>query len=898
MNKLYDLRINHMQNPFGIDKEITFSFKTTFGQEFKVVVMDEDENEVYSEKVSLEDINCIKLKTTFRAGKAYTWKVICEDIESEVANFEIADILENRFITTASDIVCPKFVKEFEVGKIKKAKLYITGLGLYRAFLNGKRIGDDYLTPFFNDYDAYLRYQSYDITDLVESNNQLEVVVGDGWYKGRFGIEGHGNFTFGDNYLLNAKIVLELLDGTKNIITTDESWLVTNSQITDTSIYDGESRNDNLEFAQLEPCKVFESRHNLIPDFSQKVKKKLEIKPNLIISHIGEQILDFGQNMVGFAKFICREAKDTKIQLQYGEVLQDDCFYNGNLRTAKAEFNYIANGEVREIEPYFTFYGFRYVKVTGIEKVNPNDFTGVVLYTDLESTLEVKSSNSKINQLMQNVLWGQRGNFLDVPTDCPQRDERLGWTADTQVFVNTACYNMDTFGFYRKFMRDLRADQTMYYEGDIPMYSPSLKKSAGNGGAVWADAGTIVPWNVYMAYGDKVLLCENYDMMKDYIETVIKADVDAGNRHIITWGFTFGDWLAQDGVCETSMKGGTDDTFIKTVYYRNSLELVANAAEVLGKEEDVQKYKTLGEEVKAAIIDEYFSKNGRLALTTQTSYILALYYGIYIDKAKLVEEFRDRLNKDFYKMRSGFTGTPLILSVLFENGMVEEAYKILFNEECPGWLYQINLGATTIWERWNSLLPDGKISGIQMNSLNHYALGSVCEAIYAHIGGLKNAKPGWKKAIIAPKPNYRLKYFDIAYNSQVGEYKVNWKIEEDGTLDIKVKVPYGASAEIVLPSHPESRTEVVSGGVYGYRYTPTQDYIHPYSINSYALELMENEEARNIIKEKLPRVYGIIAGEGQEFLLSKFKFFGYLSMFGTNPEEVREVAKLFENIRV
>lgn len=319
------------------------------------------------------------------------------------------------------------------------------------------------------------------------------------------------------------------------------------------------------------------------------------------------------------------------------------------------------------MEPFFTFYGFRYVKVSGISKVDPKDFTGVVLYSDLQQTLQVSTNDVKINRLMQNSLWGQRGNFMDVPTDCPQRDERLGWTADAQVFVNTACYHMDCYSFYKKYLKDLRYDQKVYYEGDIPMYSPSLKKAAGNGGAVWADAGTIIPWNLYQAYGDERRLNENYSMMKEYTDTLIMVDKKDGNRHMITSG----------------------------------------------------------------------------------------------------------------------------------------AYRILFNEDFPGWLYAVNLGATTIWERWNSMLPDGRVNGMNMNSFNHYAYGSVCEAIYQYIAGLRFTKAGCKSALIAPKLNYRLKHMKLSFDSPLGMYQIEWVIQEDGVFQMDVIIPYGATARILLPSHKD-----------------------------------------------------------------------------------------------
>ncbi|SEV99193.1 alpha-L-rhamnosidase [[Clostridium] fimetarium] len=898
--KLYDLKINRMLNPIGLSADsLQFSFKAADGDKFRVKIYSEDKvTEVYQKIIKLKQISCFYLPYCFELGKVYFWMVECESYQSEFASFEIALPLDSEFITPVKDIICPTFIKEFRLDEISKARLYITGLGLYRAFLNGKRIGDSYLTPFCNDYDAYLRYQTYDITDLLKENNKLEVVLGDGWYKGRFGIIGHGGNTYGDKYLLKAKLVVEQMDGSIIEMKSDDSWLATDSVILDTSIYDGETRDDTKKLMEPTACITYNAKFMTVPDFSSPVKNKMERKPSLYVSPKGEQILDFGQNMVGFCKFMCHEEKGSEIQLQYGELLQQECFYNDNLRTAKAEFNYISDGIDKEVEPFFTFYGFRYVKVSGMKNVNPEDFTGTVLYSDLTQTLQVATDNDKINRLMQNSLWGQKGNFVDVPTDCPQRDERLGWTGDTQVFVNTACYHMDCFNFYKKYMKDLRYDQSTYYEGDIPMYSPSIKKMAGKGGAVWADAGTIVPWNVYQAYGDAQLLSENYSMMKDYVDTVIAADIKEGNHHIITSGFTFGDWLAQDGVCAQASLGGTDSNFIKTVYYRNSLELVSKAAKVLKKKEDVKYYASLANKVKKAILNEYFSDNGRLAVDTQTAYVISLHYNIYKDKNKLIEGFKIRLNKDFYRMKSGFTGTPLMLPVLFENGMVNDAYRILFNEKCPGWLYAVNLGATTIWERWNSILPDGTISGTNMNSLNHYAYGAVCEAIYAHIGGLKCASPGWNSALIAPKPNHRLKHMKIVFDSPRGIYQVEWKILDDGNFKLDVVIPFGTTATIQLPDHEGNLSTIVSAGEYKYCYMPVIDYLHPFNQYSIMLDILCNEEAANIFKEKLPKVYDQVTGENEEYLSMNFVALGYLPIFATNSNEVATVGEMFNKVKV
>ena len=769
------------------------------------------------------------------------------------------------FITPSAALDCPMLRRDFPADAVKRATLEITGLGLYRAFLNGRRVGEDYLAPGFNDYDAYLRVQTHDVTGLLAADNRIEVWLGDGWYKGRFGTDGGKTNRWGDKYLLAARLTIEHPDGSTTLLETDDKWQAYRSPIVSCGIYDGEVRDDTREPGEPVPCVPADVHYALQAPVSPAIRAVGILKPSLIVTPKAEQVLDFGQNAAGIIRFVNRLPKGETLRIQTGEVLQEGCFYRDNLRSAKSEFVYTSDGVTKEVEPTFTFFGFRYAKVEGLENVNPADFTAVVLSSDLKPTLQCETSHAKLNQLMRNTLWGLRSNFLDVPTDCPQRDERLGWTADTQVFVNTACYLTDCKAFYRKYMQDLRADQTRHYGGDIPAYSPSLQGEAVHGGAVWADAATIIPWHVYMNYGDIDLLRENYPMMRDYAEYLIAEDARNGGTHLVFPTFTFGDWLAQDGMTPQSLKGGTEDAFIQGVYFMQSIRLTGQAAQVLGESADAARYAALADEAHAALIDEYVSPGGRLALDTQTAYVLALKHGICRDKEKLIACFRARLRKDFYRITCGFTGAPLMLPVLLENGMTDVAYRMLLSEEFPGWLYAVNLGATTIWERWNSLESDGSISGSGLYSLNHYAYGSVCEAVFAHICGLQNAAPGWTKACIAPKLNGRIRRSSICYDSPAGQWAVKWNIADDGSVNLTVTIPEGASAEVVLPDHPEGKSIIAEGGTHTWIYQPAVDYLHPFSAQSMMLELLENAEATALLQEKAPGILGMAADPGSEF---------------------------------
>jgi alpha-L-rhamnosidase len=595
--------------------------------------------------------------------------------------------------------------------------------------------------------------------------------------------------------------------------------------------------------------------------------------------------------MVGFVRFKGSLERDQEIIMSHGEILQDNCFFNENLRSAKQILKYKGDGQKRIYEPKFTFFGFRYVLIKGLNKVNPKDFEGIVIYSDLEKTIKCKTDNDKINKLIKNSFWGQRSNFLDVPTDCPQRDERMGWTADTQVFVNTACFNMDSYLFYKKYMFDLRGDQTMYYLGKIPAYSPSLKDQANEGGAVWADAATIIPWNFYLNYGDKRILNYFYPMMKDYVETLREKDIEQGNTNLILEGFTYGDWLALDNENPESKFGGTDNGFIMSVYYYHSVELLTLVARELGNNKDYKNYNILKNRIYKALLNKYFSKEGKLNLNTQTSFVLCLQYKIYIDKDIIIRQFKERIKNDYYKIKTGFTGTPFILLTLFDNDMDDIAYRILFNENYPGWLYSINLGATTIWERWNSLLENGTISNTKMNSFNHYAYGSVCESIYSRIAGLRNNGPGWKKVIIQPHLNYRMKNIEFFYNSINGKFEINWSWKDD-KFDLNVIIPNGVDAEIILPNNEKFN---VKGGHFNFTCNLNKKLYSPFSIDTPIIDIINNKKGAKIIKELLPKIYDITINNTTE--IDNIRTLNILKGFNYPKKIINECNEMLSAIR-
>ena len=753
------------------------------------------------------------------------------------------------FITPAEEIPCPRLYTSFPLrGKVVSAALSVTGLGLYRAFLNGARVGDTFLTPGFNDYDAYLRVQTYDVTALLGADNTLSIVLGDGWYKGRFGIDRSDAPLWGSRYLASARLTIEYADGDSQIVETDAGWRAVRSAVAETSIYDGETQDDCRTAGDPVPCVIAEAPYPMEADETPPVRCMHTLRPALYVSPKGEQILDFGQNMTGIVRFISRMRRGQTCTLQFGEVLQDGCFYRENLRTAKAAFSYTSDGVEKTVEPMFTFFGFRYALVTGPAKVDPADFTALVLYSDMATTIDAETDSPLINRLLQNALWGQRGNFLDVPTDCPQRDERLGWTGDAQAFCGTACYQMDAKAFYQKYMRDLAYEQARYYGGDAPMYCPSLRGQAGPGGPAWADAAAIIPWTLYRHYGDQQLLSDQYGMMRALTETRIRIDAGHGATHVLAEGFAFGDWLALDGPDEQSLSGGTDASFIRTAYYLMSVRRTGQAALALGNAADAARYEALAEEIRLAMLDEFFTASGRLAIDTQTGYVLALYLGLWRDREMLIAGYRERLRRDAYRLTCGFVGAPLLLPALLGNGLDEEAFRFLYNEEYPGWLYAVKLGATTIWERWNSLLPDGTISGTGMNSLNHYAFGAVAGGVYGDIAGLRPELPGWKSAVIEPKLNHRMRRLSVRFRSPCGAYEVKYALERGGMLALRIEVPQGCTALVRLPSHPEAFSARVDAGVHEYRYRTTRDFDKPFSADSLIADLLENDGALRCLR--------------------------------------------------
>ena len=844
-----NLKINHLNTPMGHDiskPSFSFQIEDSTGYFLKTARI-----RVFSSMDMLYTLYDSGMRTDisplgftpdyhFEGGRRYFWNVSAEADDgdtgtSAVSWFEGGRKEKNWDIpwigSPFSKDIHPVFNKCFDLDRmdIISARLYITGLGLYEVYINDKKAGDEYLTPYFSDYRYWIQYSTFDVTtQLHKGENKISVMLGNGWYKGRFGYMGRGDEMeiYGDHFLLSAELVIAFKDNIFIKVRTDNSWFCAKSPILQSNIYDGEIYNANIDIQRMDdtlPAVIIKAPEGKVVErMSPPLRIQESIVPQkLIITPKNEKVLDFGQILTGWVEFDC--ITENKIYLQYGEVLQDDCFYRDNLRTAKAEFTYHSNGKTEHVRPHFTYYGFRYVKVDGIDLTDDNlshyNFKACIIHSDMERTGYIETSNQKINRLIENTIWGQRGNFLDIPTDCPQRDERMGWTGDAQVFCATASYHANTAAFYRKYMRDMLYEQRSN-EGAVPHvvpdvltivkrryygYDQSFNARWGEAAScAWGDAATIIPWTIYIYYGNISLLAENYENMKLWIDFIINIDENhSEGKRLWDKGFHFADWLALDNSDVSSCFGKTDPYYVASVYYMYSAQLTAKAAHVLGKKSDAEYYSRIADEVCNAIRDRYLSSGGEVVVDTQTALVLAIYFNIIPEKLreKTAASLIRKLEAGNMHLDTGFVGTAYLCKALTKAGRTREAYTLLLNENYPGWLYEINMGATTIWERWNSILPDGRISDTGMNSLNHYAYGAVAEWIYGTVCGIKPDEniPGFKKAIIAPEPDRRLSYVKGEYHSVSGIYRSSWEYQEDNVV-FHVTIPFNCEACFIVPA--------------------------------------------------------------------------------------------------
>jgi alpha-L-rhamnosidase len=713
--------------------------------------------------------------------------------------------------------------------KIKKARLYLTAHGIYEAYLNGQKVSDELFRPGWTSYPHRLEYQTYNVTDLLTAgNNAAGIYLGDGWYRGNFGF-GHNWNPYGTKTALLFQLEIEYQNGRKETIVSDDSWTATTGPIRMSSFYHGETYDArmempgwntvNFEEKNWQKVKVVDRpKDQLICPETEPVRKIQELIPDSIFqTPKGETVVDFGQNMVGWIKIKVRGNRGDTVLLRHAEVLdQEGNFYLDNIRSARQEITYILKGKGEEVfEPHFTFQGFRYVRVDKFPgEIKADKLTAVVLHTDLEKTGSFECSNPLVNQLQHNIVWGQKGNYLEIPTDCPQRDERMGWTGDVQVFAPTGCFNYDSYTFLSKWLKDLKADQLD--NGSVPYVIPDIHYKNGSTG--WGDAATIVPWTLYLKYGDKGILERQYDSMKEWVDYLKNL---AGDNFLVQDGHHFGDWMYFVHPLNNEPKPGhTDVDLIATAYYARSAFLTAKTAEVLNHSDDQKGYEALFEKIKTAFQYEFVTPSGRLSPNSQTAYVLALAFGLLEEEkipravAYLVENIKKRDDH----LSTGFLGTPLLCNVLSEYGHTDMAYQLLLQESFPSWLYQVKRGATTMWERWDGIEPDGSFQEVYANSFNHFAKGAVGDWMYSVVGGIRHdtESPGYKHIIIKPEPSSALEYAKAELASPYGMIQSYWKIE-GGSITLEVSIPPNTTASVFLPGHPEKK-EGMQLGSGGYRF--------------------------------------------------------------------------------
>ena len=712
----------------------------------------------------------------------------------------------NKWIKPASDTgdTCPVFKKNFNApGKIKTAKLAITAKGVYEATINGALVGDFFMAPGWTSYDKRHLYQEYDVTQMLKADNTIEVTVGRGWYSGRLGFGGGRTNIWGKDYGLIAQLEIVYENGEATTISTDHTWEYAKSPILFSDIYDGEIYDARITPGNWQPAGILdEPTNHLLPHDGEFVREFERLKPvKLITSPKGETILDFGQNLTGRLEFTVNANAGDEVKISHAEVLdKDGNFYTENLRSAKSLIEYTCKDGLQTYKPHFTFMGFRYIRLDKYPcEAKEKDFTAIVAHSDIKRTGYFNSSHPKLNRLFENIIWGQKGNFLDIPTDCPQRDEKLGWTGDAQVFVRAAAYNFDVQKFFKKWLRDLAADQ--FPDGAVPYVIPDVLSVPGGKrsglSAAWGDAAVICPWQIYLTYGDKDILAEQYDSMTQWVEYIRNT---GDNEFLWDSGEQLGDWLGLDAT-EGSYTGSSDKYFIATAFYAYSTSLLIKTAKVLGK--DFWEY----EKLYNGIVDAFYKT---FTCKTQTEHALAIYFGL-TDKQKAASDLAKMVIENGNKLTTGFVGTPYLLHALSENGYATVAYNLLLQEEMPSWLYQVDQGATTMWEHWDGIKENGEMWSANMNSFNHYAYGAVADWMYGVAAGIQvdEDKPGFEHIILKPVADKRLEFLEASIDTRYGRVWSKWTAEGD-KFKYEFKVPTTATITI------GGETWDVEKGVYSY----------------------------------------------------------------------------------
>ena len=670
--------------------------------------------------------------------------------------------------------VCPAFRKTFFCPEnVVSAALRITAMGVYEASLNGSRVGDFILAPGWTVYQKRLQVQQYELQIRPGQGNELTVLVGKGWYRGRLAgwLPGQ-NSSAALPAALTAELTLRYPDGHTDTICTDASWQTAESAVRFSELYDGETYDAAFEPSVWTPAVICDGpTDTLIEQQGEPVREQERIAPARIFkTPAGEIVVDFGQNLTGYVEIALDGVKGEAVELSHAEVLdKNGNFYTENYRSAKAKYLYFCKDGAQRYKPKLTFYGFRYIRVDrfpcGAEHAAQENFTAIAVHSDMKRTGYLSCSDPLLNKLFENVIWGQKGNFLDVPTDCPQRDERLGWTGDAQVFIRTACLNFDAERFFTKWLADLAADQRE--DGAVGHVIPNVLHQSGS--AAWDDAATICPWAVYLAYGDPNILRAQFASMKKWVDYITAHTT---TKDLWTGGEHYGDWLGLDAP-SGSYKGSSREELIASAFYAHSTALVIKAGRVLGQ--DISAYEALYKRIVRAFRQAY------PVYQTQTECTLAVYFALAEDTQKAADQLAQMIRSCGTKLQTGFVGTPYLLHALSTHGYTELAYDLLLRREYPSWLYPVTKGATTIWEHWDGQMENGDFLSSDMNSFNHYAYGAVADWVYTVAAGIQTVeeKPGYAAVRIAPQPDKRLDWLEASVETRHGLVRSRWEKQRD-----------------------------------------------------------------------------------------------------------------------
>lgn len=932
--KIEQLKINHLTTPLGFQMPTLVITAIVSGAKYpqlqrQLVIMQGATVVYQTDWQAAPDLTFNVTDLDLRARTRYTVTVklrATTDQETWQATtwFETGLLdqgLQGQWIgTSRTDLHGIALTQQFSVPQgVMNGRLYMTGLGLYEAYLDDHKIGNEVLAPGFTNYNYYVQVATYDLTTLLQSAGQhtLTIRLADGWYRGKLGLSERGGkaAVYGNTLMANAELHYQDASGVDHQLVTDTSWQAQLSPVTHAGIYYGEDF-DATQPATHIPTTSFPQPSKYVVDrLSLPITAHEQLPVQQVIhTQRGETVLDFGQNFAGWVSFKDHLQKGAKVSLEFGELMQNGEFYRDNLRSARASFTYVSDGQRQTVRPHFTYFGFRYVRLVDFPTIDPTDFTGVALYADMPTIGQIKTDHPEVNQLFSNVLWGQKSNFMDIPTDCPQRDERLGWTGDAAIFAKTASYNMDTYQFFTKYSFDMAVEQSLH-QGKLTLYAPAVDQPDG-GKAVWSDAATIIPWTMYQRTGDDTILARSFGAMASWVDWVRQRAQKQGQEFLWLDDDQLGDWLALDTEDIMHLKGRTPDDLIASAYYYYSASIVAQTAKVLGKQPETDYYQQLAAKIKQAFLAEFFTTSGRLITQTQTGLAVCLAFNLVPMgiKPRLTKQLVAAVEQHQNHLTTGFVGTPALLPALSANGEHDLAVDVFLNEGFPGWLYEVQHGATTIWERWDSVQSDGTINDNGMNSLNHYSAGAVMQWAYENLVGIQSDASRTVKI----KPGITPRFRQVSGQTVLatGTVKVAWQLMNavGTTVQVKLTVPYGMTAQVCLPRATEwvvdqqryANGSTLPAGEYVITYQPTTPFLNQFSVHTQLVRYNQQTALTKQLSQVVP-FWGFLTMPGNMHnfeqyslmqLSAEMRGIGFTPFTASNIDAINTIFKDAANARV